>query len=67
VTEKHKTHSPVQNEISDDTGQFDVRFLLWREYCEQYGVPIATLPSDLNDEQKSGWEELKRRRLGKPE
>ena len=54
---------PVDNSVSDSTGQFDLRFLLWRQFCERYNVPVDTLPSQLNDEQKDKWEEMKADRL----
>ena len=54
---------PVDNSVSDSTGQFDLRFLLWRQFCERYNVPVDTLPSQLNEEQKDKWEEMKADRL----
>jgi len=52
--------------ISDQTGQFDMRFVLWRHFCGQYNIPVETLPSQLNEEQKERWEELKAQRLRGP-
>ncbi len=60
--EKHK----VQNQINDGTGQFDARFMLWRVFCAENGVPVETLPSDLTGEIKEKWEKLKNERLHKP-
>jgi hypothetical protein len=56
----------VSNEISDGTGQFDARFLLWRRFCADNGIPVETLPSDLTGEAKERWERLKNERLRKP-
>jgi hypothetical protein len=54
---------PVDNSVSDSTGQYDLRFLLWRQFCSQYSIPVDTLPSQLDDEQKELWEEMKSKRL----
>ena len=56
----------VSNEISDGTGQFDARFLLWRRFCADNGIPVETLPSDLTGEAKDKWERLKNEQLRKP-
>jgi hypothetical protein len=56
----------VDNIISDETGQFDLRFILWRHFCTQKGIPVETLPSQLDGEQKEEWEELKAKRLRGP-
>ena len=53
----------VSNEISDGTGRFDARFLLWRGFCADNGIPVETLPSDLTGEAKERWERLKNERL----
>ncbi|HYY99033.1 MAG TPA: hypothetical protein VE642_10600 [Pyrinomonadaceae bacterium] len=55
----------VTNEISDGTGQFDARFVLWRQFCADNGVPVETLPSALTGETKDRWEKLKSERLKK--
>ena len=55
----------VTNEISEGTGQFDARFLLWRQFCADTGVPVETLPSALTGETKEKWEQLKNERLKK--
>ena len=57
----------VSNEISDGTGQFDARFVLWRRFCADNGIPVETLPSDLTGEAKENWERLKNEQLRKPE
>jgi hypothetical protein len=53
----------LTNEISDETGQYDARFLLWRQFCAANNIPVETLPGDLTGETKKIWEELKERRL----
>jgi hypothetical protein len=53
----------IPNEISDETGQYDARFLLWRKFCADQGIPVETLPSDLNGDIKEQWEKLKAARL----
>ena len=52
------------NDVSDETGQFDVRFVLWRIFCTDQGVPVDSLPSDLSGEIKGQWEKLKSGELG---
>ena len=54
---------PVDNIISDETGEFDVRFVLWRHFCSVNNIPVDTLPSQLNEDQKEKWEALKSNRL----
>ena len=59
-----KSESPkLANEISDETGQYDTRFLLWRQFCAANNIPVETLPGDLTGETKKRWEELKESRL----
>ena len=53
----------ITNEISDGTGQFDARFVLWRQFCSEYNIPVETLPSSLTGEIKERWEKLKNERL----
>lgn len=53
----------VTNEISDGTGQFDARFVLWRQFCGDNDIPVETLPSALTGEIKDKWEKLKSERL----
>jgi hypothetical protein len=43
-----------------------MRFVLWRHFCEQSNIAVETLPSQLNEEQKERWEELKAHRLRGP-
>ena len=63
---KKETEPPVDNVISEETGQFDLRFVLWRHFCTQNGIPVETLPSQLDEEQKEKWEQLKASRLRGP-
>jgi hypothetical protein len=56
----------VANEISEGTGQFDNRFVLWRRFCAETGVSVETLPSDLTGEHREKWEKLKSEVLRKP-
>jgi len=63
---RQKKKPPIDNEISDETGQFDLRFVLWRQFCSQNRIPVETLPSDLSEEQKETWEKLKASRLRRP-
>lgn len=65
MSEKNQT-PPVDNVISDETGQFDLRFILWRHFCTQNAIPVETLPSQLDGEQKEEWEKLKSSRLRGP-
>jgi hypothetical protein len=58
-----KQPQPIDNSVSDSTGQFDLRFVLWRQFCAQYDIPVDTLPSQLENEQKDLWEEMKAQRL----
>ncbi|HKG11859.1 MAG TPA: hypothetical protein VKB12_00915 [Pyrinomonadaceae bacterium] len=55
----------VTNEISDVTGQFDARFVLWRQFCGDHNIPVDTLPSALTGDIKDKWEKLKDERLKK--
>jgi hypothetical protein len=57
---------PVDNTVSDETGSFDLRFMLWRRFCEQNNISVETLPSQLNSDQKEKWDELKANRLRRP-
>ena len=40
--------------------------MLWRTFCAEHGVPVETLPSDLQGDVKEKWEKLKNERLHKP-
>jgi hypothetical protein len=63
---RKKQQPPVDNTVSDETGAFDLRFLLWRHFCQQNNIPVETLPSQLDDDQKHKWDELKAKRLRRP-
>ena len=54
---------PVDNSVSDSTGQYDLRFVLWSQFCAQNSIPVDTLPSQLNGEQKERWDKMKQKRL----
>ncbi|HET6862963.1 MAG TPA: hypothetical protein VFH91_07935 [Pyrinomonadaceae bacterium] len=60
---KRKQPRPIDNSVSDSTGQYDLRFVLWRQFCSQNSIPVDTLPSQLNNEQREKWDELKSKRL----
>ncbi|MFN2529864.1 MAG: hypothetical protein ABR555_01075 [Pyrinomonadaceae bacterium] len=60
---KNEQPPPLDNSVSDETGQYDMRFVLWRQFCAQNRIPVDTLPSQLNDDQKQRWEEMKAKRL----
>ena len=61
--QRKKQPPPIDNSVSDSTGQYDLRFVLWRQFCAQYNIPVDTLPSHLHDEQKNRWQEMKSNRL----
>ena len=65
VEDKKSKSQELTNEISDETGQYDTRFLLWRQFCAANNIPVETLPGDLTGETKKRWEELKESRLKK--
>jgi hypothetical protein len=54
----------ILNEVSDETGQFDPRFILWRKFCAEQDIPVDSLPGNLTGEVKEQWEKLKAGRLG---
>jgi len=57
--EKNSDDAMVANVISDETGQFDARFMLWRNFCTENDVPVETLPSELTGDIRDKWNELK--------
>jgi len=63
---QEKKKQTLDNAISDQTGQFDLRFVLWRHFCAKNNIPVETLPSQLKDDQKEQWEKLKASRLRSP-
>lgn len=50
----------IENEVSDETGQFDPRFLLWRQFCAEHELAVNSLPSQLSGEIKEEWERFKK-------
>ena len=54
------------NVVTEHTGQFDVRFLLWREFCTETGVAVDAMPSELQGELKERWDKMKDSQLHKP-
>ena len=65
VAQKKEERPQLTNEISDETGQYDMRFLLWRQFCDANNIAVETLPGDLTGETKKKWEDLKESRLKK--
>jgi hypothetical protein len=64
VADKNRSdNDAVMNTITDETGQFDARFLLWRTFCAEHDVPVETLPSDLTGDIRDKWNELKDSKL----
>lgn len=61
-----KEQPKLTNDISDETGQYDARFILWRQFCAENNIPVETLPGDLSGEAKEKWDTLKEERLRKP-
>jgi hypothetical protein len=61
-----KDEPKIDNTISDETGAFDLRFILWRHFCQQNNISVETLPSQLTGQQKDKWEALKASRLRGP-
>ena len=51
--------SRPSNVISEETGELDVRFVLWRRFCTETGLAVETLPSELSGEEKAKWEHMK--------
>lgn len=47
--------------ITDETGNLDPRFMLWRMFCAENNVPLETLPSSLTRELKKKWQQLKKK------
>ena len=61
--QKRSDNDAVMNTITDETGQFDARFLLWRTFCAEHDGPVETLPSDLTGDIRDKWNELKDSKL----
>lgn len=64
--EKDEDTRVVSNVVSEHTGQFDARFMLWRIFCSDNSLAVETLPSELTGEIKDKWEKLKDDQLHKP-
>lgn len=64
VTESPTAPESPGNEVSDETGQFDPRFLLWRKFCADQGISVSSLPGDLSVDLKALWEEQKESGFG---
>jgi hypothetical protein len=63
IGKRKKQVTPIDNSVSEETGQYDLRFVLWRQFCAQINIPVDTLPSQLTAEQKELWEKMKSKRL----
>ena len=63
MAERKEEERKVTNEITDETGQFDARFMLWRTFCAENNVPVETLPSDLTGDIRDKWNALKDNKL----
>ncbi len=59
-----KDQPAIGNTVSDETGQFDARFILWRKFCTERGIAVETLPGDLTGDAKVQWEKLKEEEFG---
>jgi hypothetical protein len=64
--ERAEGSAKISNAISDETGQFDARFTLWRMFCAENNISVETLPGDLSGDAKEKWEKMKEMRLDKP-
>jgi len=64
MTELMEQQQTLSNPVSDETGQFDPRFILWRRFCADHGLSVESLPGDLSAETKTLWEKAKERELG---
>jgi hypothetical protein len=65
VADKQDDIGKLDNKVSDETGQYDARFVLWRAFCAQNGISVDTLPGDLTGEAREKWEKLKQKTLFK--
>ena len=57
---------PPSNAVTEETGQFDTRFMLWRAFCARYQISVDTLPSELTGEAREAWDKMKDNSLHKP-
>ena len=62
---KEEEKAKLSNRISEHTGQFDARFLLWRKFCAENNVPVDSLPGDLTGDARQKWDKLKASELDK--
>jgi hypothetical protein len=53
----------LSNSVSDYTGQYDARFILWRKFCKEQNIAPDTLPSNLYRKQLEKWEKIKKEKL----
>jgi len=60
------TETKISNVVSDKTGQYDARFVLWRMFCAENSISVETLPGDLSGEAKEKWDQVKETQLKKP-
>jgi len=65
VSEKKEEKPKIVNKVSEHTGQFDARFLLWRKFCADNDVEIDSMPSALTGEVRQKWDQLKAEELDK--
>lgn len=61
-----QTETTVANQVSDETGETDARFLLWRQFCDANGVSVDLLPSELDGELRGKWDATKDEVLHQP-
>ena len=54
-----KDQPAIDNQVSDETGQYDPRFVLWRKFCDEHGIAVENLPSNLSSDLKQEWEKFK--------
>jgi len=58
-SKKSAVPETLSNVVSDKTGQYDARFMLWRMFCDEHNIPVETLPGDLSGEAKEKWDQVK--------
>ncbi len=54
-----ETQPKPLNTVSDETGQLDPQFMLWRSFCVENDVDVNLLTSQLSKEQREKWNEFK--------
>lgn len=64
MSEQKETNNGQQptiiNSVSDNTGEDDPQFMLWRAFCSVNSIEVNLLVSQSDDEQREKWNELKR-------